>query len=91
MIGYSLSLCVCDIMRGKVALDDVIKISTGTRACNDEDWNRVLDSYSKTYWRRDPVRARVIANTLRDTGRIDQPRCRDEAPASAFRGVKVWE
>jgi len=91
MIGYSLSLCIVDILRDKVSLDDVTVISTGTKACDDEDWNLVLDSYSRTYWRKDPLRAREIANTLRDTGRITQPRCLGLQPVSTGDGIWSFE
>lgn len=81
MIGLSLSFCVKDIIEGRVELEQVEKISTGTafRTRALFHMGMMLD-YCRIYWRHDPERAHQIAMDLWDAGKIDQPRCRGEDP-----------
>jgi hypothetical protein len=87
MIGLSLSFCVKDIIEGRVALESVEKIITGTFFT---DRNSFIDGmrlgYCRTYWRHDPERAHKIAMDLWDAGKIDQPRSRREAPPNIAEG-----
>ena len=76
MIGLSVSFCVSDICRGKVALEDVEKIVAGTKAESDEDWDAVIEMYRKVYWREFPDEAERIIRQLISEGKVDQPRCR---------------
>jgi hypothetical protein len=79
LIGLSLSLCIKDIITGKVDVASVEKIIANTRAQSDEDWETVMQSYCSIYWKADPERARAIATQLRAEGRIEQPRVADRA------------
>lgn len=72
--GLSLSFCVSDILRGRVKENEVEVIISGICAPNQKDWDDVLNRYSETYWRRDPEKAKEIANRLRARGKIRQPR-----------------
>lgn len=54
MIGLSLSLCVSDIARGKVKEEDVECIISSTKMRTQEDVDKVLKQYSKTYWENLP-------------------------------------
>ncbi len=75
--GLSLSLCVAEILNGRVRVEDVREIRTNTRAITEEDWERLLDGYCRTYWRQDPERARRVVTALRESQRITQPRVDD--------------
>ena len=76
-IGYSLSFCVCDIMNGAVQIEDVQQIVTNTSADNEQQWDRLIHEYCKTYWHTDPRLAQKIVQQLRDEGKISQPRIHD--------------
>ena len=51
MIGLSVSLCMPDIVSGKVPLDQVEKIVAGTRCADATAWDGVILGYRTTYWR----------------------------------------
>jgi len=74
MIGLSVSLCIKDIIRGKVALEYVEKIVAGTRCESAEDWDKVIKNYRDLYWRKDPDRAEAILRQLLQEGKVEQPR-----------------
>lgn len=72
--GLSLSLCVAEIIAGHAKLEDVVLIRANTMARDDADWEEVVNHYCRTYWRRDPQRARDIVRVLRASNRIHQHR-----------------
>jgi len=72
--GLSLSFCIGDIMRGLVAESDVEFLVAGTKAPNDEVWQYVVEHYKKVYWNKWPEEAAALANRLRDSNMIRQPR-----------------
>lgn len=74
MIGQSLSLCVSDVLDGKVALGDIEQIIAGTCAGNLEAFQVVLDGYAESYWRKAPEEGVRIALELYHAGKICQPR-----------------
>lgn len=74
MVGLSLSLCVLDIVEGRVAINDVETIVAGVRASNDHEWRALLAGYCQSYWHDCQDMAIYYANTLRDSGRLEQPR-----------------
>lgn len=82
LIGLSLSMCVADIASGKVSESDVTKIVASTRFATPEDFEDVLSTYSKLYWKRYPEAA-GIARRLHELGLIDQPRLRGERSNTA--------
>jgi hypothetical protein len=87
MIGLSLSFCVADIIEGKVDIDDVDLILTGTKALGIQDWAVLLTSYMDSYWRKDPNRGVAVANLLMARGRIWQNRVHGwDAPSNLGSG-----
>jgi len=75
MIGLSLSMCIKDVLSGRVPEAKVTKIVTNTRANSDSDWDRLIGRYHSIYWRghtTDQVLA-LIAR-LREQDKIEQPR-----------------
>jgi hypothetical protein len=85
MIGLSLSLCIKEIVTGKVKEEDVERLITGTKCPDLETFKYVLDEYSKTYWKEHPE-AVDIAMRFWLSGKIDQPRVRDEEPPEIWSG-----
>lgn len=73
-VGLSLSFCVQDIITGKMDINNVHFISTGTKIENEEQWQWVMDDYSGAYWTMNPELAVKIATQLRDAGKLIQPR-----------------
>jgi len=55
LVGFSWSFCIKDILKGKVQLDQVIAIISGTRMQNQADFMHVIESYSKSYWKGYPM------------------------------------
>jgi hypothetical protein len=72
--GLSLSFCVKDICQGKVSINQVEKIITGTMAKSNDDWDNLLKSYCQNYWYDYPEMAKSIVNQLKESGKILQPR-----------------
>ena len=75
MIGASLSLCISDIIRGKVNLEDVEILYVSTRF---EDVEVIFDYYKDAYWYKDREKAHEILVKLYKEGRIHQARFIDE-------------
>jgi hypothetical protein len=78
LIGYSLSFCVSDILRGEVKEAQVTRIVASICAPTSGDFDKVLESYAQCYWRDKPDEGIAIARRLYDQGKIDQPRLRGE-------------
>jgi len=74
LIGLSLSFCVGDIIRGKVAIEQVQMIIASTKCATRAEWHSVLAKYSKSCWREYPKRACDIAWQFIDAGKVEQPR-----------------
>ncbi len=74
LVGLSLSFCVGDILRGRVAEDQVVKIITSTACENLNHWARTLQKYAEHYWDSDPERGCDIAWRFIDEGKVEQPR-----------------
>jgi hypothetical protein len=88
-IGLSLSRCVKDIVNGVVHIDDVYCIVTGTRAVDDRQWLLLMGTYGLSEWRGMESTAMAIANVLRDSGRIVQPRVLNIPPPSLARSIWI--
>lgn len=89
LTGYSLSLCISDILRGTVAEAEVSKIVTSTCAPTREKFLDVIESYGTSYWLKNPALGKEIALRFYDAGKIDQPRTRGEAFTSLAQGG-IW-
>lgn len=74
MIGMSLSLCVQDVLNGKVALSDIEQIVAGTSAPDLDVFKTVLDGYAESYWSKAPEQGVRIALELYHAGKVCQPR-----------------
>lgn len=82
MIGLSLSLCVQDILKGKVREEDVQLLVTGTRIngpnaeprLGSGSWDYAMREYGKSYWRENPELGIAIATRLVNAGKLFQPR-----------------
>lgn len=77
MIGLSVSLCVSDIAKGKVAFADVEKIVGGTNIQTDEKWELLIEEYLSSYWYENPDECERIFRQLLTEGKIKQPRAED--------------
>lgn len=75
LIGLSVSMCIGDVVRGSVRLQDVAYIIGGTCLSDDPavmaEW---LGMMRQTYWRADPVWGQHVFQELWESGRILQPR-----------------
>ena len=92
--GYSLSLCISDILAGRVKESEVSKIIANTCARNADDWDEVLDCYLAVYWRSNPEEARNIFDRFLANDMIVQPRLEDvnyETPVDLCSGVRWVE
>jgi len=87
-VGLSLSFCVRDIAEGRVSLNEVEKIITGTKATTGAEWRDVFDKYQQFYWYNKPAECLHIARQLLRAGKIEQPRFRGEE--AAFVGDYHW-
>jgi hypothetical protein len=87
MIGTSVSSCIKDIIEGRVNVNDVTKIISGTNVPDPLTWIRVSAAYCDTYWKTNPSEALLVLYYLLSEGKIDQPRTRGEMPPW---GTKVW-
>lgn len=85
--GRSLSICISDILAGRIDERWVGKIVAGTKASNDAIWVEILEQYREVYWRDNPDRAVKLANHFRNSGMLEQPRVVDgEADHSIANG-----
>jgi hypothetical protein len=74
VIGLSLSLCVADIIAGKVDFNDVRLIIAGTKAATAQQWADVMEMYAQNYWRKDPNKGIAVATLLLAQGKVQQNR-----------------
>ena len=79
-IGLSLSLCIEDIINGKVEEDEVICIIAGTAIHTEEDFEYVLKNCMKNYWNNDYY-AESLMKKFWKKGLIIQHRLR---PSNSF-------
>lgn len=90
-IGLSLSLCVAEIINDRVRIEDVAMIRANTMARDEADWEQVIGSYGRSYWRKDPLRARRVVRMLRDSGRIHQHRLQGDPLHQHSISNGIWE
>ncbi len=86
MEGLSLSFCISDIVSGRVPLESMSIIVSGTAAISDDAFRKLLVQYSKTYWRGFTTEASSLAWSLWKEGRIIQPRLNGERPLNIADG-----
>jgi hypothetical protein len=89
MIGLSLSRCIKDVIEGRMRVETIDRLVTGTRCVTEADWTECLNGYAQSYWRVNPQWAIRIVRSLRELGRIEQPRCSGRDPAYVAPG-KHW-
>jgi hypothetical protein len=90
MIGLSLSLCIQDVIEGRVKYEQVERLVTGTKALTPAHFAGVLDSYAGSYWRKNPALAINLAWRLWAEGKIEQPRLSGDAPHAIYNSVGHW-
>ena len=77
-VGLSFSLCVADIITGKVPESDVLVITTGTDfdPHNDQQWEQIYRGYELGWSVTGHTESefRELSTRLYDLGRIHQPR-----------------
>ena len=75
MIGLSLSLCVIDILEGRVSERDIEKIIASTKAESPEGWEDVIGIYKESYWsysdKFSPDDAEALTRSLLAAGKIE--------------------
>ena len=98
-VGMSYSRCVCDIVDGKVNIDDVLVIIARTNfdPHNDEHWQEIWQGYrndlgySRPEWITYPPEMepefRRISIELWNTGKLHQPRMYGQY---VHRSSEVW-
>jgi hypothetical protein len=69
-IGFSLSLCIQDIVTGKVDIKDVHHIVTGCAPTDADSVGRLLAEYSDRYWPCHRVEALEVFNRLNNERKI---------------------
>ena len=77
MIGLSLSLCVADIIAGRVREEDVEKIIASTCCESREQWEALIKKYREYYWDKNPDLAESLCWRLIFANKIEQPRLKD--------------
>lgn len=73
-IGFSLSLCVADMMRRRIKVEHVDKIIAATSCNYPDDFPRLVEQYRKSYWSDNPDLGEEIARQLFEEGKVEQPR-----------------
>jgi hypothetical protein len=66
-----------------------IFIVAGTKAINEQDWDELMNGYSKSYWRDNPVACVTLATQMKKEGKIIQPRVGTTNPAHTV-GFGCW-
>lgn len=77
-IGLSVSLCVADIARGDIAIEEVSRLIAGTRCKDVDDWSSVIKDYQEEYWSEFPDQAKAILKQLIADGKVEQPRLEND-------------
>lgn len=75
LVGLSLSLCIKDVLEGKICETQIDHLVSPTRWTTPEHLNDGLDAYARDYWQRNPMLGMQIARRLFSKGLVDQPRC----------------
>lgn len=76
MVGFSLSLCIRDILNGKHDKRDVVKIVSGTKCASLDEFEECLRVYEVFYWDKDG-RGSVIARQFWAMARLISLDCAD--------------
>jgi len=74
LIGLSMSLCIRDVLEGRVNIEQIEKIFAQTRIETEEHLQETMTVYRQAYWSSDPDRGERIARSMLKAGRIEQPR-----------------
>jgi hypothetical protein len=98
-IGLSYSRCICDIVDGKVSIDDILVIISRTDFDPHDDaqwyeiWNgyRMRSGWSNPEWasyaEEDEAKFRGVSINLWDHGKLHQPR---KFGAGVLRRQEIW-
>lgn len=72
LIGLSLSICIKEMVKDDSL--NVLYIIAGTRIVDDDQFNKVIESYRQTYWQDCKEEASELAVRVWKQNRIIQPR-----------------
>ena len=86
-IGLSLSLCVLDLLKGKITFDQVFAVFSGTLIENEEQIDYVLMSYGETYWRDFSIsEVEAVFKQVYISGKLIQPIVLHLEPSNTVNG-----
>ena len=89
-IGFSFGRCIRDIVKGEVALDDVVVIVARTRMEDEKSMFDVCEQYGWDSFRGlDMDECKAVAKALRDGGKLHQPRLQGAWPGGVADSY-VW-
>lgn len=74
MIGVELRPCIIDVYRGRMSLECVELIVSGTALAQREEWDRLIQEYGDLYFSSFPKEAGRLIRLLLCEGKIFQPR-----------------
>lgn len=92
-VGLSLSLCISDVIAGRVSEEEIHGIVAGTAVETPEDIDAMVATYRQTYWRQDPNTGEAVTRRLFEEDKVYQPRLEGKpAPKPVpLRWLKVVE
>ena len=85
-IGNSLSMCVKEILEGKISQDNVVCIIASTRF---PDIQTAIERYSSSYW-KDFNEGEILAIMIAVWPKVLQPRMWDERIEPNISGQERW-
>jgi len=91
LIGLSLSLCIAQIIDGKVRENDVEKIIANTKADSPEKIDELIQGYRNSYWSTNPDLGEEIARKFFEKGKIEQPRVTGEQHPGLAEDQGCWK
>jgi hypothetical protein len=79
-----------DVDKRRQIMQDLV-ICSGTMAETPEQIQTVLETYQKSYWKSNPTLAANLMYDLMDSGRLIQPRLKDQSsPVIAGNNTVIW-
>ncbi len=86
LVGLSVSLCIKDIIDGKVEANNVEYIVGSTKGETAEDWKQIASTYARTYWKKKPEVGIALLEGFLWQNKIEQPRVTGDKPPSITHG-----
>jgi hypothetical protein len=89
-IGLSVSRCVYDILKGRIAYKNVRRIVSCTMARGKKQWDEVIAIYRNSTWSDNPDKGERIVRRLLAEKKIRQPRLANPSRFPLTPGRKIW-